>query len=292
MYDISSYKHIFKLDNDIKILIIGDSHQMSALDPNVIKNSKNIALDSENYFFTYYKLKYYLSHNPNIKNVILGFSTHNVSKMSSEMFIYHEPTEKQVLERYYRILDFEGKSRIMSFRKYFIISVLKYDLGIPLEIYKDDLLMKILLHRNVDETDYKFIGGFYKSEQSNVNMKDIQNKIKEYYYNEQMIYPGISDLEIEYLNKIVEICSKKGIKVYLYSSPVFPLYKNLIPKENLIDFERVKNDVIKNHENTVYIDHTDYILEQTYFGDQDHLNSFGAKVVSKYIYDIIVKESN
>ena len=291
IYNIKSYKYVFELNKDINTLIIGDSHPMSSLDPDIIKNSKNISLDSENYFFTYYKLKYYISYNSHIKNVILGFSTHNVSKMSSEMFIFHEPTEKQVLERYYRILDFEGKYRIMSSRKYFIISVLKYDLGIPLEIYKDDFLLKKLFNRNIYESDYKFVGEFYKSDKSNVNNKDIQKKIKEYYYNDHMIYPGESDLNIEYLNKIIEMCSKKGIKVYLYSSPVFPTFKELIPKENLIDFERVKKDVIQNHKNTVYIDHTDYVLERKDYGDQDHLNSLGAKVVSHIIYGILLKDN-
>jgi hypothetical protein len=282
---------MFNLGKEIDTLIIGDSHPMSSLDPKLIRNSKNIAFDSENYFFTYYKLKRYLSCNSHIRKVILGFSTHNISKMSSEMFIYHEPTEKQVLERYYSLLDLEGKIRIMSFRKYFLRSVLKYDIGIPMEIYKSDLLIKRLLRKNTNEADYKFVGGFYRSEKSNVNIEDIHKKIKEYYYDDRMLYAGDSKFNIEYLYRIIDMCSKKNIKVYLYSSPVFSTYKELIPRQNLADFENVKNDIVKRHGNIEFIDHTDYIHERNYFGDQDHLNSLGAILVSKLISEKIQKEN-
>jgi len=292
LYCIKSNDNIFKLDDGIRTLIIGDSHTMAALDPDIINKSKNISLDSENYFFTYYKLRYYLFNNSQIKNVILGFSTHNVSKMSSEMFFYHGPTEKQELDRYYRILDLEGKFRIMSFRKYFIISVLKYDFGIPLEIYKDDFFLKKVFQKNMNKSDYDFIGGYYRSEKSNVNLEDIKKKIKEYYYNDHMIYQGESQLNIEYLNKIIELCAKKGIEVYLYNTPVYWIYKKMIPAENVHDFERVKEEIMKKYRNIVYIDHTDYIHDKDYFGDQDHVNSFGAKIVSRIIDERISRDDS
>ena len=291
IYHSKSYENIFKLNTKIDTLIIGDSHMRSALDPEIIKNSKNIALDTENYLCTYYKLKKFVSFNSHIRKVILGFSTHNVSKNQSEALFFQEPTEKQIFKRYYQLLDFEGKKRIVRlFSKYFIISFFKYDLGIPIRVYKDDYFLKNLFNRKIIESDFKFIGGYYRSEKSNVNMEDIPMKIKDYYYNDQMVYAGESELNIEYLNKILDLCSKNGIKVYLYSTPVYSRYKEMIPYENILGFEDVKNKLLKKYENVEYIDHTDYILEKNHFGDQDHVNAFGAKVVSQIIRDKIHKK--
>jgi len=106
---MKSYESIFKLNKNINTLIVGDSHTMTSLDPEIIEHSKNVSFNSENYFFSYYKLKHFLFYNSHIKVVILGFAPQNISKMSSEMFFFHEPTEKQLFDRYYSIL--EGKSK-------------------------------------------------------------------------------------------------------------------------------------------------------------------------------------
>jgi len=281
--NLKSHEYLFKLNYDINTLIIGDSHPMSSLDPNIIKYSKNIALDSENYFFTYYKLRYFLMHNLQIKNVIIGFAPQNISKINAEMFLYQEPTEKQSYKRYYNLLDYNGKNKIKSFRKNFIEAVLKYEFGIPIKIYKENLFLKYLFRKNINKHDFEFIGNFYSSEISNVNIEDIKNKVKEYFYDDHMKYPGKSDLNIEYLYKIINICSSRGIKIYLYRSPVHPIYYQLLPNETLRDYEDIKNEILNIDKNIEFIDYSKMQLETEHFGDGDHLNVFGAKIVSQLI---------
>ena len=290
--NIKTLESAFKINKDINTLIVGDSHPMTSLDPEIIEHSKNVSFDSENYFFTYYKLKYLLLFNSHIKVVILGFTPENISKINVEMFLLHEPKEKQLLDRYYKILDDEGKNKIKSFRKYFILYFLKNDLGIPIGIYENDVLIKTLLNMQIEESDYNMIGGFYNSDNSNVNIQDIRQKIKEYFYNDNGIYPGKSVFNIEYLYKIMDLCSRKGIKVYLYRSNVFPMYKQLIPKESINDYEQVKQDILQKFTNAKYIHFSNLNnIDKIYFGDGDHLNRLGAKVVSNLMNDVI-KESN
>jgi hypothetical protein len=284
------YHIAVSLEEDINTLIAGDSHPMTSLDPDIIKNSKNISLDSENYFFTYYKLKYFLSHNSKVKNVILGFDAQNISKKNSERFLSYVPVEKNSYRRYYALLDYPGKNKIKSFRKYFIIAFLKYDMGIPINFYKDRYVLKYLFKRHLNESDFEFVGKFYRSEESNVDINEIRTKITEYYYNDHMIYSGISDLNIEYLHKIMRLCEENNVRLLLYRSPVLPAFKDLIPKDALRDFEKVKLDLLQGYKHTEFIDLLDVKLENEYFGDGDHVNALGAKVVSEIVYLILLKQ--
>ena len=286
-YDISRLDHLFHLDEEVETLIIGDSHLMTALDPDVIKKSINICATNENYIFTYLKLKHFLESNPQINTVVMGFSYHNISKMYGEMYLYHDATEKEIYRRYFILLDESAKSEIKSFRKNFIISYLKYDLGFPIQIYSDKFVFKWLLRRNPILSDFQFVGGYYNSDVVNVNIRDVKERVKRYYYDDNMVYPGKTMLDIEYLHRILNICEIRGIRIILYNSPVLAVYRNLIPTRNIEDFETVKNEILTKYKHAEYINHSDFELEERYFGDGDHVNSKGAKIVSKVIGGII-----
>lgn len=286
-YDIDRWKHLFHLDEDVETLIIGDSHLMTALDPDIIKKSRNICATNENYIFTYLKLKHFLYRNPQINTVVIGFSYHNVSKMYGEMYLYHDATEKEIYRRYFILLDESAKSEIKKFRKNFIIAYLKYNLGFPIQIYSDKFVFKYLLRRNLTLTDFQFVGGYYNSDLYNVNIADVKERIKKYYYDENMMYQGKTILDIEYLHRILNICEKKGIRIFLYNSPVLPVYKNLIPIGNIVDFESVKSEILSKYKHAEYINHSDFEIEERNFGDGDHVNTKGAKIVSNVIGEII-----
>jgi hypothetical protein len=289
VHGVKVYNIAFPLEENINTLIIGDSHPMTSLDPEIIRNSKNISLDSENYFFTYYKLKYFLNHNSKVENVILGFDAQNISKKNSERFLSYVPVERNSYRRYYALLDYPGKNKIKSFRKYFIMAFLKYDMGIPINVYKDRYAFKYLFKRDLNESDFEFVGTFYRSEESNIDINEIRTKIIEYYYNDHMIYSGISDLNIEYLHKIMHLCEQNNVRLLLYRSPVLPTFKDLIPKDALLDFDKVKLDLLQGYKNTEFIDLLDLKLKREYFGDGDHVNALGAKVVSEMVYSNLLK---
>ena len=59
-------KH-FTNDNDIQYLIAGDSHIRQTFNDKNIYHCKNIAQNSESYYFTYFKLKKILTNKNDIK---------------------------------------------------------------------------------------------------------------------------------------------------------------------------------------------------------------------------------
>jgi hypothetical protein len=78
-----------RLDPSITKIFIGDSHMEKAINDSLLENSVNLAQSSESLYFSYYKLKILLEHNPTIKDVYLGFSYHSVSSYYDK-FIFGE----------------------------------------------------------------------------------------------------------------------------------------------------------------------------------------------------------
>jgi len=282
--------NVLKFGREVTTLVVGDSHPMSSLNPSIIKGAINVSLDSENYFFTYYKIKHILSKNPQIRNLILGLSYHNISRSYEEIHLFSEDKLKDALDTYYLLLDDDGKNIIRSYNSAFIENYIKYDLGVPVKYYKNDLFIKTVCNMKMNKGDYLFLGNYYGSKNSNLNTEQICNKIEKYFYIDGK-YGGTSKLMVNYLVKIIELCRNNGISIYLYNSPLHSLYKERIPLSSVNDYDALINSLKNKYSDVVYIDYSDIYLENKCFGDGDHVNSCGAEFASIGINNLLKKEA-
>ncbi len=56
------------------ILLVGDSHPECAIDDSIVRNVKNLSLQSTGYFYNYLKVREFINKNAHIDTVVLGFS--------------------------------------------------------------------------------------------------------------------------------------------------------------------------------------------------------------------------
>ena len=78
----------YKAEKKIKVLAMGDSHVATGFDPRVFKNAFNFSLYGENYIYNYYKLKYILQRNPQIRVIILPIDLHSFSSWRADRFLF------------------------------------------------------------------------------------------------------------------------------------------------------------------------------------------------------------
>lgn len=139
-------------------LAIGASDIEFSLNSEIIKNSCNVACPAENYFYSYYKLRFILQGNPQIKTVILGFGYPGLTQASGRDL--YGSKAATFYDRYFMFLDGEGRKTVSGFNRYYLFSLAKFHYGLPVEFYKQiDLLWRVLSN-NVDITAYPFWGGF------------------------------------------------------------------------------------------------------------------------------------
>ena len=300
-YTINEYKKLYALNYFAKkfkpneyTIIAGDSHTETSLNPDYIQNSVNISESAESYVFTYYKLKYLISHKrESIKNVILGFSYQNLTKKYQELTFYDDAKSNRFIGKNYIFLDDAGKDAIKHSDNY-LLYYIKNDLGVPVQAYKDFPLYKSIIYtkilgRPATQTDLFVNSGFHGKTGSVLDKGGATYKIKLYYYEDNLEVSGVSSVMRDYLNKIVDMCVENNITLYLYNSPVYREYKKHIPEPVVNDYNEIKKEILSKHQNVKYIDMSDYALNVSDYYDGDHLVLSGATKASIEVDKLIGK---
>lgn len=70
----------YKLDSNIKCLILGHSHTEGAFNDSLISNAKNLSRGGEHYFYTYVKARKTIEANPQISTIFLELTNNQISK--------------------------------------------------------------------------------------------------------------------------------------------------------------------------------------------------------------------
>jgi len=259
-------------DKNISTLICGDSHPMSSLDDKVISNSVNICLSSECYYYTYYKLRKILNNDNNIKYILLGMSFHSFEKNYDKQ-IFETKKIKEMYPIYFLILENSEKVYLVKKNPTGFLGSIPY-------IIKEAIIT--FLKPN-EYNNYPFWGYYRISENTNLSNANIKAAIERHYHDtDSGLLQDFSDIQLEYLMKILNICTKKNIQLYLANTPISNEYFSKIPEKFINHYYNITKK-LEFSKNVKILDYHNYQLPQNCYGDADHLNSNGAKIISEEI---------
>ena len=298
----------FELPINIQTVFFGDSHAMTAFDPDIIDDSFNASIDSEIDFLTYYKIKALLKANKQIKNVVLSQSYHNLS------IAYN----RDVLngDKYYFLIDESGKEIIYSADKgrllkfqygsqnqntnklyakllHFYHSTflwLKYDLGFPLDINNYVNFFISILKNNPNLNEHPLFPGKYQSKNSHLENNVTEKLIKQHFYNGNEI--GASSIMIESLFKIAKYCKMNNVKLVLVNTPLHSTFRSKIPDYYIHLYDSVLVNLEDNFDNVSYFNFSTVDYPDSLYGDGDHLNALGMERFSTEIKDLFIDRDN
>ncbi len=276
---IYSYKqklHLVKFDKNISTVICGDSHPMCGINDSILEGSINISNHSQHYLYTYNVLRIVLKNNPQINTVILGSSFHSFGEYDKIIFDSEKATP--FYPSFFPILDYESATLIIS--NNFLSSIMS----------SKDIVKSIIAttrHNCNSYKSYPFIGYYHKSNKSNLNDSTITTAIKRHYYQQNGTEQGFSNYQYKYLTKIVKLCIEYKVKLVIINTPISNNYYKKIPKKFVSNFY----STMSNYKNSIeFWDFYSLPLENKCFGDGDHLNDYGAKILTLKI-DSILKKS-
>jgi len=264
------------VEKEIEILAMGDSHVATGFDPRVFQHAFNFSLYGENYIYNYYKLKYILRRNPQIKVVILPVDIHSFSSWRADRFphdFYWVKYVDYLQVGYYKgeLLRFIGK--FIKGKWFPYIGEYETAFGLP---QLDERERQVALP--------EIIRGFVvKTETFEKNRKKrTRQRVRLHYHNHHYL----DDVVARYFEKILKLCAFYKKNLVLVKFPVTEIYfryaSDQVPVEKLYD--RVKR-LIKTYPNARLLDYQNLFFENDapYFDDPDHLNRHGAKILSQKI---------
>jgi len=259
----------FKLANNEKYLFLGHSHAQMAYDDRLIDSSVNQASSGEAYFYTYIKLNKLLESNREIKTVFIEYSNNSIST-EMDGWIWDDI---HILDRYkvftaythldeLKVLGSKNLKATLQCSLKSIVNNIYYILH-PVNITKDSM-MGGYIYLVRDKTD-SILQAHSKNPATLVSDTNI------------------SVLNIDYLQKIIEVCRQKGISVYLIRSPLHPQYPGF---SNELKFRNLLKTRLAGAE---FLDFKDYPLKNSEYGDLEHVNFRGAKKYSLF-FNRLLKE--
>ncbi|MEO5941803.1 MAG: hypothetical protein ABIP30_10505 [Ferruginibacter sp.] len=255
-----------KFKKNISILVCGDSHTECGINDSILKNAVNISNSSEHFLYTFNVLNHLLRNNQQIKTVILGCSFHSFDGYDNILF--EGDRAQSMYARYFPILDFESMASIMhrNASGIFKSGINMYG-KMAISIIKDSKFYE----------DYPFIGTYYKSDNSNLNDSTVITAIRRHYYQENGKLQEFSNYQKLYFSKIVELCIKNNVKLIIINTPISNNYLKRVPHKFILNYY----STISHLDNRIsFWDFHSLDLENKFFGDGDHLNSNGAKILT------------
>jgi hypothetical protein len=256
---------VFKLNTDTRYLVLGHSHPECAFNDSLIDNFKNLSQSGESYYYTYFKTKKIIQQNPSIETVFIEFTNNQINESMND-WIWKEKSMSYRYPKYSPFMNLSDKGILAknNLSGYFNSTSLsfKYNFG-------------RIRNRNFDYS--KSVGGYLSLKRDKTDYL-VNNMKKNNPKSEKL---GISEYNIKYLTKIIDLCEEHGKKVILIRSPQHSIYSGY-------SNERLYQKVRNNHFSSIeYLDFSKFPLSNSEFGDLEHLNHKGAKVFSIWFAQLL-----
>jgi hypothetical protein len=268
---VIKYKSNFALKAPVKNVIFGHSHPTYAFNDSLISDFKNLAQSRQSYFYSFIKARNVLSQNNSIKAVFIEFTNNQISKEMDD-WIWDDYA---VSSRFPSYLPFMNKDEIKLLyknnSKAFFAGVSKS--------FRENIINILSL-----KYDYKNkIGGYKWLERNRTDSILASGSASHNPNTPKKSYNQLSLKNIEFLEKIVNYCIDKNIKVYLIRSPQHKKYKGRLNEDVFIKIRKERFKTIE------FLDFNNFPLENCEFADLDHLNYKGATKFSKWFNEMIKK---
>ena len=268
----AEFQDYLKKNNSIYYIFLGDSHTIRGVNPEFIQYSYNYAFGANTYIENYYKLqKLIYIDKVKIKYVFLELDLHSFSSymiddsfpLKFDSWYYSRFVSAQEMAK----LTNKSPLEIMVFSYFPFI-------GNGIDILTDkDVLSELHLGWQKSENDF-----------SKTNMSDIAYKrISLQFKNKERVDKTL----LSYYLKILKMARDNNISVVFVKYPISKTYDELLLENNItkIDYyDEISNSTNKVIDDYIVLDYSNLLIKcSECFSDSDHLNAYGAEILSRQI---------
>jgi hypothetical protein len=265
VHTIIGAKANFKIKSAAQNIILGHSHPECAFNDSLIFNFSNCAKSGEAYFYTYFKAQKIIEQNKNIKNVFIEFTNNNIDTLTNG-WIWGNHFISNNYPAYAPFMN--GTDNYLLFKNNF--SGYLNALSLSLRNNFTTIIKK-------DFSYNKYMCQYLYSKRSITDSLLILQKTEA---KTSFNATEISKVNIQYLEKIIQYCKNKGVKVYLIRSPLHKSYRGYCNEKRF-------KEILHSHFSEIeFLDFSRFPLSNSEFGDLEHLNFFGVRKFSIWFNQI------
>lgn len=249
----------FKIRESTSYIVLGPSHSACSFDDNYIGNLENFSMSGESYCYAYIKLKKLLEANQGIKTAVVELSNQFIYDSeewlwSGKYLHYHYVTFAPFFTYDDNRILFKGHLKELLGSYPFIVK---------------------FTAKNILKKDYEYA---YKT-----GGHEIQNRVIVKGNQYKDINPGPLNVNLAFLDKMVECCRESNVQLVFLRSP---LHHDFVYWQTETEFQQIRKE---RYGDVPFLDFGNFIIDDEFFADYQHLNQNGAELFSKTI-DRIIKE--
>jgi len=247
-----------------RILVAGDSHVRFAIIPDSLGDCRNLGLPNEPLTVTRRKLEYLLERRAQPHTLVLGVGFHNFSDYH-ERKLQERGSATELFERIYAFTGFEGLEGV-PFNRWLYYRLLARELISP--------------KRN----HHTYLGRYWDAAGRLDTTNDPERILRRHYYDGEKI-AGISSHAERELQAIVDLTRSRNIRLVLLNTPLHEKYRRGVPRPFLDHHRRVMNSMRQG--GVAVLDYHDLLLPDDYFYDYDHVNRYGARLLTRRVWEFL-----
>jgi len=266
---INKYANL-KLESKPKYIILGHSHPECAFNDALINSCKNLAQSGESYYYTYFKVKKILAQNPSIEAIFIEYTNNQIgSNMNNWTW-----GDKYISNKYAKYASF------ISLSDQLILAQNNLKGYLYAFSYSNKQKISTLIKADYDFTN-KIGGYFYLVRNETDTLLKYSNILRfedDLWANSSN---NISEVNLLYLRKTIQLVKCYNKQVFLIRSPQHPQYSGY---QNEFMYKNILNNRFSDIE---YLDFSSFPLSNVAFGDLEHLNHNGAEIFSTWFDGLI-----
>ncbi len=262
-------KSKFKLDETCTGIIVGNSHVACGLDDKFLHGYKNLGAINESYLYSYIKIREVLDANSQVKTVFLAFDNIQVSEGWTEKWLWDGGRMVNLLVAYQPYMTNQEIARFIYHN--------------PKSTMK---CQQLLLKRSIEiarTPSFNYLTSGYMGG----NLPKYGSHTDSLLRVTPEVIPApaeaqpVHELNFEYLQKIIEFCEERQVKLILIRTPVLKQFSGWITENSLQKVLRERLHGVS------FIDTQKFPLTKEDYFDLDHLNTVGSEKLSKFLEDAI-----
>ncbi len=258
----------YRLNPATTTVVLGHSQTECGFNDRLVRGTQNFSQGGEAYFYTYQKLKKFIDANPSLKNVVVSFSNNQIDSQMDK-WVWGEENMYSYYPKYAFMMEMQDYEMLMQNNP-------KTMLAAEAKMFKSFASSAIKGRDNLLED--RNWGGYL-----HLKRKKIDSLIKTDYLRKESKrdLKQVSQISIDYLQKIKQLCDQHQVKLFFIRMPAHQLW---VYRQNEDLFQQVR----KKYFNEVrFLDFQDFPLTNDEMGDFDHLNFDGAKRFSLFFGDLM-----
>jgi len=266
----------------VDLLILGDSHAKSGVDPRLLDGAFNFATLGGLYIHNYYLLRH-LIEDEGLKPraVLLPMDTHSLAWQRG-----------RIEERYYWARHFNYAELIRTTGRAGYYARQWLDAGVFPYAGQGDLMVEWFLGRNERGLPYPMVDGFvmlpsaWQDMSGNERIAQAETRCAFLHDDYRVMNPVMMD----YFERCLALCAERDIDIVLVRYPVTHEAHKLITAN--VDLEELDAyyEKLAAEYNAATVDLFEAFLDQPdYFADSDHLNPDGAEALTQRLIAAIRK---